>query len=205
MGGNSSLINSYNLGKTTNATSTKLADGTEVGIVYNETEMKGFHAAARGKMATEFKDNPSNNPMVNFARIATFFAGQQEFKMNIKLNEYKKQHDKFIDCLDHSKEAHAGKADAVAKKATESTPGFTTYMKDTIKKTVAPTTHTKEEWQSYIDLINQQKDMESTDLNKLSTEMEVTNKDSSSAFQMANNATTSAGKLMSTQGKLAGG
>ncbi|MDY0220920.1 MAG: hypothetical protein RBR67_07270 [Desulfobacterium sp.] len=65
--------------------------------------------------------------------------------------------------------------------------------------------HSKDEWQSFADVLNQEKDMRSTDLNKLSTEMDMAVKDSSEAEQMAANAIKKAVDLMSTQGKTSGG
>ena len=160
--------------------------------------------------------NSGMSPIQAFACLASYFAGQEETKMAKKLKEYETAFNAYKECLGHSKEAHTGKASAAADKASGSTKGFDKYMNEitTNKYSKAgdksmdkkqDSWHNKDEWQSFADVLNQQKDLLSTDLNKLSTEMDMAVKDSSEAEQMAANAIKKAVDLMSTQGKTSGG
>lgn len=196
------LMTAYNLGKT--------ALPTGEGQVYTDAELMTAHADARLAMKNELKD--STNPTVAFATLSTFFAGQSELTMSLKLNEYQAKFDEYQDCLKFSKEAHEGKAETATTKYPVSSPEFNTYMNSITddkfsskmdKKSDGK--HDKDEWQSFADIINQKKDMLSTELNKLSTEMDMAVKDSSEATQMAANAIKKAIDLLSTQGRTSGG
>ncbi len=157
--------------------------------------------------------NSCTNPIEAFACLAAYFAGQEENKMSQKLAEYETAFNAYKECLGYSKEAHEGKAGAAAKDGcTGSSAGFDTYMDNITNNAYSDkmdkkndSNHNKDEWQSFADVLNEQKDMLSTDLNKLSTEMDMAVKDSSEAEQMAANAIKKAVELMSTQGKTSGG
>ncbi|MBI9089837.1 MAG: hypothetical protein JEZ12_11525 [Desulfobacterium sp.] len=156
--------------------------------------------------------NSCTNPIQAFACVAAFFAGEQETIMGEKLEEYEAQHNEYKECLQYSKEAHEGKSETVSNKYSYSGSGFDDYMNKISDGKYSSKMdkgndgkHNKEEWQSFADVINQQKDMESTDLNKLSTEMDMAVKDSSEAEQMVVNAVKKMIELMTTQGKGAGG
>jgi len=153
------------------------------------------------------------NPIEAFACLAAYFAGKQETVMSKKLKEYEEKFNEYKKCLDYSKEAHVGKAGAAANKGTtNSTAGFNAYMNEITNNQYTDKMdkgkdgcHNKDEWQSFADVLNEQKDIRSTELNKLSTEMDMAVKDSSEAEQMAANAIKKAVDLMSTQGKTSGG
>jgi hypothetical protein len=159
--------------------------------------------------------NSSMSPIQAFACLASYFAGQEETKMATKLKEYEKAFNDYKECLEHSKEAHEGKAGAAAKDGCVSSKdieGFDTYMDKITNNAYSDkmdkkddSNHNKDEWQSFADVLNEQKDLLSTDLNKISTEMDMAVKDSSEAEQMAANAIKKAVELMSTQGKTSGG
>ena len=154
----------------------------------------------------------TTNPIVAFACVASYFAGKNEIAMEKKMDEFETQHEKYMKCLDWSQYAHERKASAVAEDGgVYGSSSFKSYINGITNNKFNSMDkgndnyHNKDEWQSFIDVINQQKDMESTDLNKLSTEMDMAVKDCSEAEQMAANAVKKATDLMSTQGRTAGG
>ncbi|MCK5687329.1 hypothetical protein KAJ27_24550 [bacterium] len=187
------------------------ADNSILGIkISHNLGVKGSKGAFQNRLAN------CKNPVVAFAYMASYFAGEQETVMNNKLEKYKEQHDEYKNCLRKSKYAHEKKAIAAAdsesrKKLAKSNGSFESYINSITGNKFSKMDkgnddwHNKDEWQSFIDVINKQKDIESTDLNKLSTEMDMAVKDSSEAEQMAANAVKKATDLMSTQGRTSGG
>jgi len=171
-----------------------------------------------GKITSQIKN--CTNPIQAFAMLAAYFAGEQETVMSDKLEEYEQKHEEYKEVLAFSKIAHEGKAGCNSDNTTRSDgsecyydgKGFDEYMDDITEDQYSDgmdknndSKHEEDEWQDFIDDINKKKDMESTDLNKLSTEMDMAVKDSGEAEQMAANAIKKATELMSTQGKTAGG
>ncbi|MCG8564148.1 MAG: hypothetical protein MI747_03610 [Desulfobacterales bacterium] len=180
----------------------------------------GAYSAGKGGNISELKSviQGGGSPIANFAMVAAYFAGQEEKTMQTRLNEYEKQHDKYKECLDVSKIAHQKKGEAASKNnAPHAGSTFKNYM---VKIMGGGKTgrdkfdgidvnddnkHNEDEMQSYIDVLNKQKDIESTELNALSTKVDMAVKDSSEAQQMAANAVKKATDLMSTQGRTSGG
>lgn len=162
------------------------------------------------------KAESTKNPIVAFACVVSYFAGTQETIMKDKMDTYEEKHEEYKTCLNWSKYAHRKKAEATAnnggrKNLAWGGGSFKTYINsitgdkfDKMDKG-KDKWHNKDEWQAFIDVINKEKDIQSTDLNKLSTEMDMAVKDCSEAEQMAANAVKKATDLMSTQGRTAGG
>ena len=159
---------------------------------------------------------PKDNPMCAFMLLTAYFSGKQESVMEGRMKEYEEKHNAYKETLDMSKEAHEGKAvigkNKKTKKYSPYSDGFKTYMDRITKDRFSDemqkgndTLHSKDEWGQMIDIINQQKDMDSTELNKLSTQMDAAVKDSSEAQQMCANAVKKVSDLMATLGKGSGG
>jgi hypothetical protein len=187
---------------------------TGIDAIARQDILSSYKLGETGNVAgMKSKIGSCKNPIQAFACMAAYFAGEQETVMTQKLDEYETQHEVYKDCLAYSKEAHQGKASCPdKKKCSYSTKDFNAYMDRITDNKYSSKMdykhdgkHKKEEWQGFADVINQQKDMESTELNKLSTEMDMAIKDSSEAEQMATNAVKKATDLMSTQGKTSGG
>lgn len=238
-----SIINAYNRGTLKNPEDPDGENPVRNGFLqnpdsaYNEdgedsVGLANAKSAARTGMQGELSG--STNPIISFARLAAFFAGQQSFKMELKLKEYTAQHDEYKLLLEHSQEAHTGQAEAARNDGLSNSSktfnyffnhkvlgrgdGPVTRTNDKYAEIVEgqndyilkydkgnDSKHNKDEWGRIIGVINEKKDLESTDLNKLSTEMDMAVKDSDSAQQMAANAIKKSNDLMSTQAKSLGG
>ncbi|MCK5100921.1 MAG: hypothetical protein KAR45_22620 [Desulfobacteraceae bacterium] len=167
---------------------------------------KGKRTAMKARAAA------TKNPILAFACVAAYFAGEKYTVQEDKLDEYEEKHEDYKNCLTWSKYAHERKARATElDKACSGSGGFKSYVSSIIEGSFNDmdkgndNKHNKDEWQAFIDVINKEKDIQSTDLNKISTEMDMAVKDCSEAEQMAANAVKRANDLMSTQGKTAGG
>lgn len=196
----------------------------------NEDLVSGWMTDARDEMGR--KMTGSTNPVVAFARLAAFFAGQQSFKMQVKLKIYEEQHNYYKDVLDNSKIAHQGKLSAASAKKDKKIEDddarckFNVFMNNHILEDggnydrlthfygskligdIDPdgdNKHNKDQWDGFIQMIDKEKDIASTDLNKLSTEMDMAVKESDSAQQMAANAIKKANDLLYEQAKTSGG
>lgn len=156
-----------------------------------------------------------SSPTAAFACLAAYYAGQAQNELENLMDEYKAQQDSYEDCLDHSTYANASKAEANQNSSCPSSkdnPDFESYMKE-----IAGTTewnridsdgtqeHSADEWQAMCDILNNQKEIESNDLNSLSTEMELSIQDSSEAEEMAANAVKKLSDMLSTQAQASGG
>lgn len=175
--------------------------------------LQAYNAGKDGHTGRLSATMARQDPIENFALLASFFAGKQETVMNNKLKEYEDQHNEYKKVLRWSKYAHEKKAYATNKdKAVHGSGSYKNYMNGITNNRFTnemdknkDNKHNKDEWQSQIDVINKEKDMQSTELNKISTEMDMAVKDSSEAEQMAANAVKKANDLMSTQAKTSGG
>lgn len=204
-------------------TSMGLLDGYNSGKKYGKLTSEDAKALSRINLGAKLQK--IDNPAKAFAVMAAFFAGQQEEVMSQKLKDYTTQYKTYKRCLDFSKNAHEGKAAAAAKGdkgASYSSKEFDLYMNeitgnkfnnkydksiscDAFMDKGCDGYHNKEEWQQYADVINQQKDMESTELNKVSNDMDMAVKDSSKAEEITASAVKKATELMATQGRISGG
>ena len=200
---------------------------------YVKNPLKSGGAVKLARQLMHSKLEGATNPIVAFARLAAFFAGQQEFKMQVKLEEYRVQHERYKKVLEYSKLAHQKKLEAANAKADIGVAGrleqrdFNHFMNTEILTLTAEekrdhwidaniylgggqdtdrnNLHSEDDWDGFIKLIDKKKDMESTDLNKLSTEMDMAVKESDSAQQMAANAIKKANDLIYELAKTSGG
>ncbi|WP_022665968.1 hypothetical protein [Desulfospira joergensenii] len=230
-----SILGSYKIGALTdNAERENLLDGTTAAYDDEGNDTTAFYnvkQSARTDMEGDLTD--AANPIVAFARLAAFFAGQQSFAMELKLKEYEEQHEFYQEVLENSTIAHqyklkAAEADTdVGIEEEDDMRSFNKFMNSNVVTlsdddrsnrlvhlgyrlgggvdSSNDNLHSKEDWEGFCEQIDQKKDMESTTLNKLSTEMDLAVKDSDSAQEMAANAIKKANDLMSTQGKTSGG
>lgn len=159
-----------------------------------------------------------HSPIEAFAVLASYFAGQANKKMEDKLAEYSAKSDEYTDVLELSQAAHTYKAEAKAQEGKDGDPpkpdqAFRDGMDRVLSgsgKTCsdiipADGTINQDRAQTCIDAINQKKDILSTDLQSLSTEMDMAIKDAGEAEQMAANAIKKYVDLITTQGKSSGG
>jgi len=156
-----------------------------------------------------------SSPAAAFACLATYYAGQTETELNDLMDEYEEQQASYRECLDFSTHATSKKAEANQNgtcPATEEDGDFETYMigiagTSEWKSIDSDDTHehSADEWQAMCDILNNQKEKESNELNSLSTEMELAIQDSSEAEEMAANAVKKLSDMLSTQAKAIGG
>ena len=173
------------------------------------------------------------SPAAAFACLSAYFAGLEQAEMNTLMDDYKDQHEVYAKCLTMSKFANEQKAEAAAAgdNGTSSwvmTPNeeegvsgwsYKNYMEGILNDSedglfeldqkstnyLDKAVFTQDEWESQCDIINQQKDIESSELNQLSTDMELAVQDSSEAQEMAANAIKKLSDLASSQAKTSGG
>lgn len=165
-------------------------------------------------------DGKKLNPIERFALVASFFAGVQTRKMEEKLEEYKTLTDNYKEVLHWSQRVQQWKVetkdgkDDVWMHYNDGTkfnqvifPEGKNYINDFRRTHYDNTYHLfgKDEVQAVVDVVNQRKDMVSTELQKLSTEVDMAVKDAGEAEQMAANAVKKLTDLLSTQAKNAGG
>lgn len=164
-------------------------------------------------------DGKKLNPIERFALVASFFAGVQTRKMEEKLEEYKTLTDNYREVLHWSQSVQQWKV--------ETKDGGDVWLhndqRDEFNEFIFPggennlnafsrghhknTYHLfgKDEVQAVVDVVNQRKDMVSTELQKKATEVDMAVKDAGEAEQMAANAVKKLTDLLSTQAKNAGG
>ena len=234
----SSIMNSYNTGlmkkhliQEDDTYATKRSKLTQL---KDEDKVSGWKLAARTTMNGKL-DGGAGSVMADFIRLCAFFAGQQSFEMQRKLEVYKEQHEFYQKVLDKSSLAHehklaaANAGESVMIEDDDERESFNSFMNMNVltlsedemasnghnlrmgyqlgggQDKNNDNYHNKEEWEGFCQLLDKKKDMESTTLNKLSTEMDLAVKESDSAQEMAANAIKKSNDVLSTQARTAGG
>lgn len=171
--------------------------------------------AHRAKVRIGIED--IDDPLESFALLAAYFSGQQNRKMEDKLEEYKEKTDDYKRVLNTSQKAHTYLADAKAQEGKDKEwPKCDNAFKNDMNwvltgsgKNFNDISDDKKlddnEAQACVDAISQKKDMTSTELQAITTEMDMAVKDAGEAEQMAANAVKKLTDLISTLGKNAGG
>ncbi|WDP87727.1 MAG: hypothetical protein HUN05_23470 [Desulfobacter sp.] len=153
--------------------------------------------------------------------VASFFAGQQSQTMADTLVRYKDKHKEYKDTLELSEAAHVLKSEAAAADGKGDSPptadkafrdgmdkvltGTGKRFSDIVEKKDKKYEVGEDQAQTCIDAISQKKDILSTELQAISTDMDMAVKDSGEAEFMAANAVSNLTDLLGTLGKQAGG
>ena len=167
-------------------------------------------AARNAEMKTALE--AISEPLQAFAILCAYFSGQQFRIMEEKITEYEEKKNEYEKVLTTSQEANIYLAEAKKDDETEVELDFMKNMKwilegtgKTQKDVSKDYKFDKDEAQNAVDLINRKKDILSTDLQALSTEVDMTVQDQSEAEEMAANSVKKLVDLLSAIGRTAGG
>lgn len=195
---------------------------TEIGGAGSLVNAHSYGAKGDMSSARTQVKSLKNSPLEAFAVLASYFAGQQNKVMEDVLTEYTDKSNVYKSVLELSETAHVLKAEAKAEEGKDGAPpkankdfregmdkvlqGSGKSFSDIVPKNDDGDYRVEtDQAQTCIDAISQKKDILSTDLQALSTKMDMAIKDAGEAEQMAANAVKKLTDLISTQGKGSGG